>query len=91
MRRNGNGHSDAKIIHEDIRAIDADLKECAAKMNDLTRAADGFKRSHETLKELAVEQAIHNRAFEQEFSVFMTKFGAHLDDFKCLGLRRRPD
>ena len=87
-RKNGNGGrtADVRLIHDDIKTIDADIKECSGEIHNLTRAADSFTRSHELLKELLTELTRSNREFHQQFSIFLVKFGSHLEDFKCLRL-----
>jgi len=81
-KRNGNGKNG--IIHEDVKMIHSDLKAVGTQMNDLTRAADGFKRSHETLKELAIEHVTSNRKFHAQFAIYLERFATHMQDMKCL-------
>ena len=85
-RKNGNGHRDFAMLHEDIREIDADIKSCSSTMTELHRAADGFSNSHVMLKELLTEIVVGNRAYHQQFSIFLEQFSSHMRDFRCLGL-----
>ena len=86
---NGNGsvrHRDFVILHEDVKEIDSDMKDCSSKMAELHRAADGFSNSHVMLKELLTEIVVGNRAYHQQFSIFLEQFSSHMRDFRCLGL-----
>ena len=86
-RSNGNGatrHRDFAILHEDIRAIDSDIKVCSSKMTELHHAADGFSASHVMLKELLTEMVVSNREYHTEFSIFLVQFTNHMRDFRCL-------
>lgn len=84
-RKNGNGNSAARQRHEDMAQLHGDLHSCSEKLQGLVMSAQSFDRSHIDLHAATKELILSQRAMQQQFTVFMVKFSAHLDEFKCLG------